>query len=63
MELEGAIVLLPTLVVFALALYIRRPIESLIAGSLVGLIMIHGSGFLVAFAETSLRVMMDPDVA
>ncbi|MBJ90020.1 MAG: sodium:proton antiporter [Woeseia sp.] len=63
MELEGAIVLLPTLVVFALALYIRRPIESLIAGSLVGLIMIHRSGFLVAFAETSLRVMMDPDVA
>lgn len=63
MELEGAIVLLPTLVVFALALYTRRPIESLIAGALVGLIMIHGSGFIVAFAETSLRVMMDPDVA
>ncbi len=63
MEDSGAIVLIPTLVVFALAIATRRPIESLIAGSLVGLIMIHGATFIGGFAETSLRVMTDEDVA
>ena len=63
MEFEGAIILLPTLVVFALALLTHRPIESLIVGSIVGLIMIHGTGFVGGFAESSLRVMMDETVA
>jgi len=59
----GAFVLVPTLVVFVLAILTHRPIESLIAGSIVGLIMIHGTGFIGGFAETSVRVMTDPDVA
>lgn len=63
MEYTGAIVLVPTLVVFALAITTRRPIESLVAGSVVGLIMIHGASFVGGFAETSLRVMTDEDVA
>ena len=63
MEDLGALSLIPTFVVFALALSTRRPIESLITGSLVGLIMIHKSGFVGGFAETSVRVMTDPDVA
>jgi Na+/H+ antiporter NhaC len=63
MEYEGAIILLPTLVVFILAVLTHRPIESLITGSVVGLIMIHGAGFVGGFAETSLRVMMDETVA
>jgi Na+/H+ antiporter NhaC len=59
----GATVLIPTLVVFALAIITHRPIESLISGSIVGLIMIHGQQFISGFAETSVRVMTDDDVA
>jgi len=59
----GAIVLIPTLVVFVLAIITHRPIESLISGSIVGLIMIHGNKFIGGFAETSIQVMMDEDVA
>ena len=59
----GALTLIPTLVVFTLAVLTHRPIESLIAGSLVGLIMIHGTGFIGGFAEASIRVMTDDDVA
>ena len=63
MELEGAIILIPTLVVFVLAILTHRPIESLITGSVVGLVMIHGTGFIQEFAATSVRVMMDETVA
>jgi len=63
MEDAGAIILVPTLVVFVLAILTHRPIESLISGSIVGLIMIHGAGFIGGFAESSLRVMTDEDVA
>jgi len=59
----GAFVLLPTLLVFVLAVLTHRPIESLVAGSLLGLAMAHGTGFISGFAETSLRVMMDETVA
>jgi Na+/H+ antiporter NhaC len=59
----GALTLIPTLVVFFLAVLTHRPIESLIAGSLVGLVMIHGTGFVGGFAEASVRVMTDSDVA
>lgn len=59
----GALTLIPTLIVFSLAIITHRPIESLIAGSLVGLIMIHGAGFVGGFAEASIRVMTDADVA
>ena len=63
MEDLGAIALVPTLCVFVLAVATRRPIESLIAGSLVGLVILHGTGFIDGFAETSVRVMTDADVA
>ncbi len=59
----GFISLVPTLVVFFLAVITRRPIESLISGSLVGLGIIHGSQFIGGFAESSIRVLTDPDVA
>jgi len=62
-EDPGFISLIPTLVVFVLAVLTRRPIESLISGSLVGLVMLNGSQFISGFAETSIRVMTDPDVA
>ena len=63
MEDVGAFVLVPTLLVFVLAIVTHRPIESLIAGSLLGLGMAHGADFITGFAETSLRVMMDETVA
>jgi Na+/H+ antiporter NhaC len=63
MEDLGALVLLPTLLVFALAIITHRPIESLVIGSLVGLGMAHGTDFITGFADTSLRVMMDETVA
>jgi Na+/H+ antiporter NhaC len=59
----GALCLLPTALVFTLAVWTRRPIESLLSGALLGLLMLHGSGFVVALAETSVDVMTDPDVA
>ncbi|HEX5789152.1 MAG TPA: Na+/H+ antiporter NhaC family protein [Woeseiaceae bacterium] len=55
--------LVPTLLVFVLALWTRRPIESLVSGALLGLVMLHGWQFIGGFAETSLRVMTDEDVA
>ena len=63
MEDLSAISLIPTLVVFVLAIITHRPIESLISGSIVGLIIIHGEQFIGGFAETSVRVMTDDDVA
>ena len=63
MDEPGASALIPTLVVFVLALLTHRPIESLITGAIVGLGMIHGTQFVAGFAETSLRVMTDEDVA
>jgi Na+/H+ antiporter NhaC len=62
MDDPGFISLIPTLVVFVLAILTRRPIESLISGSLVGLGMLHGSQLIGGFAETSVRVMTDADV-
>ncbi len=59
----GIVSILPTLLVFVLAIATRRPIESLIAGALAGLMIIHGMHFINGFAEASIRVMTDPDVA
>ena len=63
MEDLGAVSLIPTFVVFVLAIITHRPIESLISGSIVGLIMIHGWQFIGGFAETYIWVMTDDDVA
>jgi Na+/H+ antiporter NhaC len=62
-ENPGFISVVPTLIVFALAIWTRRPIESLISGAIVGLLILHGNQFIGGFAETSIRVMTDEDVA
>jgi Na+/H+ antiporter NhaC len=59
----GFVSVLPTLLVFTLALITRRPIESLVAGALTGLVIVHGQGFITGFADTTIRVMTDEDVA
>jgi Na+/H+ antiporter NhaC len=58
----GFLSLVPTLLVLTLAILTRRPIESLVSGALLGLVMLHGTTFLTGFADTSLRVMTDEDV-
>jgi Na+/H+ antiporter NhaC len=63
MDDPGFISVVPTLVVFVLAIITRRPIESLVTGAVAGLAIIHGPGFVTGFAETSIRVMTDEDVA
>lgn len=55
--------LIPTLLVFILAIWTRRPIESLVSGALLGLVMLNGWQFIGGFADTSLRVLTDEDVA
>jgi Na+/H+ antiporter NhaC len=62
-ETPGILTLIPTAVVFTLAVWSRRPIESLVCGAIVGLVMLHGGGFINGFAESSVRVMTDEDVA
>ncbi|EAQ97934.1 Na+/H+ antiporter NhaC family protein [Congregibacter litoralis] len=59
----GILSLLPTILVFSLAVWTRRPIESLLCGSLLGLVMLFGSGFVTGMAEASIVVLTDPDVA
>lgn len=63
MENPTFVSLIPTLLVFILAIRTRRPIESLVTGALVGLVILNGWQFVGSFAETSLRVLTDEDVA
>jgi Na+/H+ antiporter NhaC len=53
MDDYGAISLIPTLIVFVLAILTRRPIESLLAGALVGLGIINGMQFVAGFADAA----------
>ena len=63
MEHHGFLTLLPTLLVFTLAILIKRPIGALVSGSVAGLLMLSPREFLHEFAERSVRVMTDEDVA
>jgi len=58
----GALALLPTLVVIVLAVWSHRTIESLLAGTIVGLFMISPSDPLALAAEVSLAVMQNETV-
>jgi len=58
----GALALLPTLVVIVLALWSHRTIESLLAGTVVGLFMIAPTDPLGLAAEISLAVMQNETV-
>lgn len=59
---QGIITLVPTLVVLVLAVTLRRPIEALLIGAVVGIIMIDGTDFVTVTAETSMRVLADEDL-
>lgn len=58
----GLLTLVPTLVVLALALWSHRTIESLLAGSLVGIFILPGNP-MTLLVDKSLAVMMNDTVA
>ena len=56
----GALSLVPSLTVLGLAVWTRRPLESLVVGALVGYLLLHGTGFLGEFLAGALAVMAEP---
>ena len=57
------LVLLPALVTVVTAILSRRPIESLLAGVFVGLLMLEPAAALSNFSSILLDVMMDETIA
>lgn len=55
----GAVSLIPTMVVLALAIWSHRTIESVIAGAIVAFIITSQLDFLSALSEAALTVMQD----
>ena len=62
MEHFGAISLIPTAVVLAAAVATRRPVESLIAGALVGFVILAPRDPLTAFTDGMVAVMRNETV-
>lgn len=60
MESFGILSLIPAIIVLILAIVTRRPLESLIAGSIVGLIMIEPSNFIFNFTDLAQKTIVDP---
>ncbi|MCE9687670.1 sodium:proton antiporter [Shewanella sp. AS16] len=57
-----ALSLVPPLVVLVLAIWLRRPILSLIIGAIAGLLLLDASQVLNNFAAASLKVMADETI-
>ena len=57
------LVLLPALVTVVTAIFSRRPIESLLAGVFVGLLMLEPAAALSNFSSILLEVMMNENIA
>ncbi|MEH6579507.1 MAG: Na+/H+ antiporter NhaC family protein [Amphritea sp.] len=62
MEAFGAFAIFPTLVVLIVALITKRTIESLLAGVVVGLLMISPTELITGFANTALKTMRDDTI-
>ncbi|WP_423930707.1 Na+/H+ antiporter NhaC family protein [Candidatus Palauibacter sp.] len=62
MEHFGAVSLIPTAVVLAAAIATRRPVESLIAGAIVGFVILAPSDPLTAFTDGMVAVMQNETV-
>ena len=58
----GALSLLPTILVLAVAIYSRKPFESLLAGGLAGLVMLEGDNLVAPFSEILSTVMGDETI-
>ncbi|MGB1342073.1 MAG: sodium:proton antiporter, partial [Pseudomonadales bacterium] len=60
---DSWLVLLPAIITVCVAVVSRRPIESLLAGTLVGLLMLGPTTALDQFSSTLLEVMMSETIA
>lgn len=58
----GWMSLLPTTLVLFIAIYSRKPFESLIAGVIAGLIMINSNDIVTPFSDSISNVMGDPTI-
>lgn len=58
----GALSLLPTALVLAVAIYSRKPFESLLAGTAAGLIMINREDLISPFSDAMSSVMGDETI-
>lgn len=54
--------LIPAVVVVAVALRTHKTFEALLAGSLVGLVMLHRQDFISSFADTLTSLLTDPTI-
>lgn len=62
MEFFGILSLVPAAIVLILAILTHRPLESLIAGSVVGLVMIDPSNILINFTSLALKTITDDTI-
>ncbi len=62
MEHYGILSFVPTIVVVLLALMFRKTFEALVAGSIVGFLILAKLGFFDAFTDTMLKVMSDSTI-
>ncbi len=59
----GALSLLPAALVITMAVITRKTVESLLAGSLLGLLLINPGDLISPLADVTLAVMMDETIA
>ena len=62
METFGALSLIPTAVVIAIAVLTHRPILALLAGVIAGLLLIEPAEVITGVADLSLEIMMDETI-
>ena len=62
MDTFGALSLIPTAVVIAIAVLTHRPILALLSGVVAGLLLIEPLGLMSGFADLSLEIMMDDTI-
>ena len=62
MEQFGVLSLVPAIVVLLLAVLTRRPLESLVVGSLVGLCMIDFTNLLTGFAALAQKTILNETI-
>ncbi|MDO5132416.1 MAG: Na+/H+ antiporter NhaC family protein [Eubacteriales bacterium] len=57
----GALTLLPILFIIVMAVLTRKSFESLLAGSVIACIIMHGTGFFLPWTDTLLEALSDPE--
>jgi len=62
MEQFGVLSLIPAAVVLCLAVVTRRPLESLLAGSVVGLLMLDPGNILTGFTDLAQRTILNETI-